>query len=48
MGRSGRVWQVCNFITPTHYKKKIFVTQPNPPSPKNRPNLAGWVGLGQV
>ena len=26
--------------------KKIFVTQPNPPRPKNRPNQAGWVGSG--
>ena len=32
----------------THYKKKNFVTQPNPPSLKNRPNLAGWVGVGRV
>ena len=48
MGRSDRVWQVCNFMTPTQYIKKIFVTQPNPPSPKNQPNPAGWVGLGQV
>ena len=26
--------------------KKKFVTQHNPPSPKNRPNPAGWVGSG--
>ena len=36
MGGSGRVW---NFMART---------QPNPPSPKNRSNLAGWVGLGWV
>ena len=24
--------------------KKKFITQPNLRSPKNRPNLAGWVG----
>ena len=51
MGRSGRVWRVCNFMIQTHlthYKKKKFVTQLNPPSPKNRLNPAGWVGLGQV
>ena len=28
-------------------KKKKIVTQPNPSSPKNRPNLVGWVGLGR-
>ena len=33
-------------IQPDPLSKKNFVTQPNPPSPKNRPNLAGWVGLG--
>ena len=27
--------------------KKKFITQPNPPSPKNRPNLTGWVGSGR-
>ena len=27
--------------------KKIFVTQPNPPSLKNRPNPTGWVGSGR-
>ena len=32
---------------PTRYKKN-FVTQPNPPSLKNQPNPAGWVGLGRV
>ena len=26
--------------------KKFFLTQPNPPSPKNRPNPMGWVGSG--
>ena len=44
MGRSSRV---CNFMTQTQLdpllKKKKIVTQPNPPSPKNRPNLVGWV-----
>ena len=30
----------------THYKFFFFVTQPNPPSPKNRLNLAGWVRFG--
>ena len=33
---------------PTCYKKKIFVTQPNPQRLKNRPNPAGRVGLGRV
>ena len=32
---------------PTRYKKG-FVTQPNPPSLKNRPNPEGWVRLGRV
>ena len=32
---------------PTRYKI-FFVTQPNPPSPKNRPNPSGWVGSGRV
>ena len=35
MGGLGLVW---NFMTRT---------QPNPPSPKNRPNLVGWVGSGR-
>ena len=39
MGGLGRVWWVNNFITQT---------QPNLPSPKNRPNPAGWVGSGRV
>ena len=26
--------------------KRNFITQPNPPTPKNRPNPAGWVGSG--
>ena len=51
MGGLGRVWRVCNFMTQTQsdllLKKKI-VTQPNPPSLKNRPNPVGWVGLGWV
>ena len=52
MSGSGQVWRVCNFMTqtqpnPTCYKKK-FVTQPDLPSPKNRPNQAGWVGSGRV
>jgi len=42
MDGSGRVgfvilWPKSNSI---RYKKN-FVTQPNPPIPKNRPNLAG-------
>ena len=28
--------------------KIFFVTQPNPPSPKNRPNQVGWVGSARV
>ena len=54
MGGSGWVWQVCNFMTQTQPDPLIlfiyffFVTQPNPPSPKNRPNPVGWVGLGWV
>ena len=52
MGESGQVWWVCNFMNQTQldllYKKKNFVTQPNPPNPKNRPNPAGWVGSGWV
>ena len=47
MGGSGWVWQIWNFMTrtqPDPLSKKKFITQPNPPSPKNRPNLAGWVG----
>ena len=27
--------------------KNFFVTQPNPPSPKNRPNSASWVRSSQ-
>ena len=49
MGGSGRVWRVCNFMTQTQLdplKKKIFVTQPNPPNLKNRPNPVGQVGFG--
>ena len=48
MGGSGKIWQVWNFMTQTQpdpqLKKKKFVTQPNPPSPKNQPNPVGWVG----
>ena len=48
---SGRVWRVCNFMTQTQsdllLKKKI-VTQPNPPSLKNRPNPVGRVRSGRV
>ena len=33
-----------NLIRPA--SKKNFVTQPNPPSPKNLPNR--WIGLGRV
>ena len=46
MGGSGQVWRVCNFMTwtqPNLLSKKIFITQANPPSPKNQPNLASWV-----
>ena len=40
----GVLWPEPN---PTHYKKKKkFVIQPNPSSPKNWYNLAGWVGSG--
>ena len=40
MGGLGWVWQVCNFMTqtqpdPLKKKKKKFVTQTNPPGPKN-------------
>ena len=36
MGGSGWVWLVWNFMTQTQPTiKKNFVTQPNPPSPKN-------------
>ena len=51
MGGSGRIWQVCNFMTQTQpdpLLKKKFVTQPNPPNPKNQSNPAGWVGSGRV
>ena len=49
MGRVGFgefviLWPKSN---PTRYEKN-FVTQPNPPSPKNRPNPAGQVELGRV
>ena len=47
MGGSSRVWRVCNFMTQTQpdlLLKKIFVTQPNPPSLKNRPNPTRRVG----
>ena len=49
MGGSGWVWRVWNFMTqnPTRPTiKKKFVTQLNPPSLKNRPNLIGRVGFG--
>ena len=49
MGGSGRVWRVCNFMTqiqPDPLLKKKFVTQPNPPSLKNQPNLTGRDGSG--
>ena len=32
----------------TRYKFFFFITQPNPPSLKNRPNPVGRVGLGRV
>ena len=47
MGGLGRVWRVCNFMTqiqPQSAIKKNFVTQPNPPSLKNRPNPSGLAG----
>ena len=50
MGRSGQVWRVWNFMTQTQpdpLSKKNFVTQPNPPSPENRPNPVGLVGSGR-
>ena len=28
--------------------KRNFITQPNPPTPKNRPNPAGWVESSRV
>ena len=51
MGGSGRVRRVYNFMTQTQpdpLLKKNFVTQPNPPTPKNRPNPASRIGLGRV
>ena len=50
MSGSSRVWWLWNFITPNPTQpaiKKKFVTQPNPPSPKNRPNPISWVGSGR-
>ena len=51
IGGLGQVWQVQNFMTQTQpdpLLKKNFVTQPNPPSPKNRPKPTGWVRSGRV
>ena len=51
IGGSGQVWQVQNFMTQTQpdpLLKKNFVTQPNPPSPKNQPNSADQVGSGRI
>ena len=48
MSRVG-LGKFINHMTQTHpdplFKKK-FMTRPNPPTPKNRPNLMGWVGSG--
>ena len=46
MSGSGRVWNFMTRTQPNPLLKFFFVTQPNLPSPKNRPNLVGWVGLG--
>ena len=43
-GRFVILWPEPN---PTRYKFFFFVTQPNPPSLKNRPNSTGWVGFGK-
>ena len=48
MGGLGRVWQVWKFMTqiqPDPLSKKIFVTQPNSPNPKNRPNPTSLIGF---
>ena len=43
MGRSDRVSNFMTQIQPDPLIKKIFVIQPNPPSPKNQGLiLAGW------
>ena len=50
MGGSSQVLRVCNFMTQTQPDPLLiffFLTQPNPPSLKNQPNLVGWVGLGR-
>ena len=48
----GRVGSGLEFYDPNETRpaiKKNFVTQPNPASPKNRPNPAGCVGwVGSV
>ena len=50
MSRVG-LGKFINHMTQTHpdplFKKK-FMTRPNPPTPKNRPNLMGWVRSGWV
>ena len=33
-----------NLLTHTEPTKKKLATQPNPPTPKNRPNPMGWIG----
>lgn len=46
MGWVGADMQICwPAPNPTHYKK--MSTQPNPLTPKNRPNMMGSVGFGQ-
>ena len=50
IGRSDGVRQICKSydLNPTRLTvKKNFIAQPNLPTLKNQPNLAGWVGLGQ-
>ena len=51
IGRSGWVRRVVIVMTQTPTQpaiKKNFITQPNPSTPKNRPNSAGWVEFGSV
>ena len=51
MGGSGQVWFgiLLPKPNPTCYKKKKknVVIQPNSSSPKNQPNLSGWVESSQ-
>ena len=51
MGGSGLGLASLEFYDPNPTRpaiKKIFVTQPNPPSLKNRSNLTGWVESGRI